>query len=287
MTQTNANWTVITGSTGGIGSEIVKILAKRGDAMILVNRSEAKANAQRSEILAAHPELTIELVTADLMDIAQITAAAASIVALPGRIDALYNNSGILTAEKVLSAQGYESQFAVNTLAPYQLIKGLRAKMARPTGEPAAMIVNLSSGVIDSTKKLDLENLANPDIVGGLMTTYAQTKLAVTALSAALAEDLQSDNILIRAIDPGATKTPMTTNNTSGMPKILAWLAPFLFSPADKQAQKVVDSADALAFDGRSGIYVANRKQKTIPALAANPKTQQELVAMLDTLLAA
>ncbi|TQV80532.1 SDR family NAD(P)-dependent oxidoreductase [Denitrobaculum tricleocarpae] len=285
MNETDANWTVITGSTGGIGGEIVKILAARGDDMILVNRSEPKAQTQRSKLIANYPNLKVELITVDLMDTAQIDTAVDKIGAFPGRIDALYNNSGVLTAERVLSAQGFESQFAVNTLAPYQLITGLRRKMARPANETPAIVVNFSSSAVNAQKTLELGNLADPEKVGGIMGTYAQTKLAVTALSAALSDDLKSDNILIRAIDPGATRTAMTTSGNSAMPKPLQWLATFFFSPADKQAAKLVDGADPQAFGSRSGIYIANRKEKKLPKAAADAKMQKELVALLERLL--
>lgn len=285
MAKSVANWTVLTGSTRGIGSEIAKLLAARGDPMILVNRSEEAAFAQRSSLIEQNPGAVIELITADLMDISRIAEAAAKIGDLPGRVDALYNNAGVLTGKKILSAQGLESQFAVNTLAPYQLIQALRAKMARPAGASPAMIVLFSSSAINSPKTLDVNTLAQPDTVGGLLSTYAQTKLAVTALAPALAEDLKSDNILIRAIDPGATKTDMTTGGSSGMPKLLAWVAPLLFSPADKQAAKLVASADPEAFDGRSGIYVANRKEKALPVAATDVGAHQALVSMLDRLL--
>lgn len=286
MAKSVANWTVLTGSTRGIGSEIAKLLAARGDPMILVNRSEEAAFAQRSSLIEQNPGAVIELITADLMDITRIAEAAAKIGDLPGRVDALYNNAGVLTGKKILSAQGFESQFAVNTLAPYQLIQALRAKMARPAGASPAMVVLFSSSAINSPKTLDLNTLAQPDTVGGLLSTYAQTKLAVTALAPALAEDLKSDNILIRAIDPGATKTDMTTGGSSGMPKLLAWVAPLLFSPADKQAAKLVASADPEAFGGRSGIYVANRKEKALPVAATDVDAHQALVSMLDRLLA-
>ncbi|MEM6438755.1 MAG: SDR family NAD(P)-dependent oxidoreductase, partial [Pseudomonadota bacterium] len=143
MTDSGANWTVITGSTGGLGREIAAQLAARGDALILVNRSQAKAEAQREELLSSRPNLPVELVAADLMDTAAIADAAERVAALPGRIDALYNNAGVLTARKTLSAQGYESQFAVNVLAAYLLILKLRAKMARPADAPPAIIVNM------------------------------------------------------------------------------------------------------------------------------------------------
>ncbi|MEM6898065.1 MAG: SDR family NAD(P)-dependent oxidoreductase [Pseudomonadota bacterium] len=285
MAPSDANWTVITGSTGGIGQEIVKILAGRGDALILVNRSATKTDAQIAELSAAYPVLKVEKVIADLMDTAQIAAAAAQITALPGRIDALYNNSGILTAEKVLSAQRYESQFAVNTLASYLLTKALQPKMARPAGETPAMVINFSSSAINPQKTLELGTLANPEKVGGLMTTYAQTKLAATALAPAMADSLKVDNILIRAIDPGATKSAMTTGGNAAMPKVIAWLAPLLFSPADKQAAKVVSAADPRAFGGKSGLYLANRKEKKMPAPAQDPATQKALLELLDGLV--
>ncbi|MEL6767964.1 MAG: SDR family NAD(P)-dependent oxidoreductase [Pseudomonadota bacterium] len=287
MAKSVANWTVLTGSTRGIGSEIAKLLAARGDPMILVNRSEAAAGAQRSTLIARNPDAAIELITADLMDINQVAGAAAKINDLPGQVDVLYNNAGVLTGTKILSAQGFESQFAVNTLAPYQLIQALRAKMARPADASPAMVVLFASSAIKSPKALEVDTLAQPETVGGLLSTYAQTKLAVTALASALADDLKSDNILIRAIDPGATKTEMTTGGNSGMPKLLTWLAPMLFGHADKQAAKLVASADPNAFGRRTGIYVANRKETNFPAAATDAGRHQALVSLLNRLLAA
>ena len=287
MTDEELKWSLVTGSTGGIGSEIVKILASRRQSLILLNRSQSKADAQRTALLRSYPDLAVELVTADLMDTNQISVATQMINSMPGRVDALYNNSGVLTAEKVLSPQGFESQFAVNTLAPYVLIRDLTEKMARPGNEIPAMVVNFSSSAINSVKSLDPESLANPKDVGGLLSTYAQTKLAATMLAPALANDLKAKNIYIRAIDPGATKTSMTTGGNSGMPKILAWLAPLMFSPADKQAAKIVESADPNAFGGRTGIYAANRKEKNLPASAADPRKQADLISYLDRLRSA
>ncbi|MEM6961715.1 MAG: SDR family NAD(P)-dependent oxidoreductase [Myxococcota bacterium] len=284
MEEAEQRWIVITGSTGGIGTEITKILAARGKSLILLNRSTTKAETQRGQLLSEFPDLKVELIQADLMDAEQISLAVAKMTALPGRIDALYNNSGILTADKVLSPQGVESHFAVNTLAPYQLIQGLRGKMARPASETPAVIINFSSSAVNPQKTLKLDSLVNPEKIGGLMGAYAQTKLAVTVLSAALAEDLKSQNILIRAVDPGATKTAMTKGN-SAMPKPLQWLAPLLFGAPHTQAVKIVDSAEPLAFSSRTGIYVANRKEKKLPKPAVDAATQKSLVSLLDGLL--
>ncbi|MEM9474216.1 MAG: SDR family NAD(P)-dependent oxidoreductase [Pseudomonadota bacterium] len=284
MTTSNANWAVITGSTGGIGSEIAELLAARGQNMILLNRSVSKTDAQKARLLAKHPGLQIEAVIADLMDASQTARAIKAINAIPGRVDALYNNSGVLTSEKVLSKQNFESQFAVNVLAPYQLTIGLKDKMMRNATDTPGMVVLFSSSAVNPQKSLKLSDLPNPERVGGLMGTYAQSKLAVTTLAPALAGTLRSDNILIRAVDPGATKTAMTSGN-SAMPKALQWLAPLLFSPADKQAAKVVNSADPAAFDGQTGIFVANGKRKRMPKPAADTPTQAELLSLLERAL--
>ncbi|MEO1020472.1 MAG: SDR family NAD(P)-dependent oxidoreductase [Pseudomonadota bacterium] len=284
MTTSNANWAVITGSTGGIGSEIAELLAARGQNMILLNRSVSKTDAQKARLLAKHPGLQIEAVIADLMDASQTARAIKAINAIPGRVDALYNNSGVLTSEKVLSKQNFESQFAVNVLAPYQLTIGLKDKMMRNATDTPGMVVLFSSSAVNPQKSLKLSDLPNPERVGGLMGTYAQSKLAVTTLAPALAGTLRSDNILIRAVDPGATKTAMTSGN-SAMPKALQWLAPLLFSPADKQAAKVVNSAGPAAFDGQTGIFVANGKRKRMPKPAADTPTQAALLSLLERAL--
>ncbi|MEM9944011.1 MAG: SDR family NAD(P)-dependent oxidoreductase, partial [Planctomycetota bacterium] len=148
--------------------------------------------------------------------------------------------------------------------------------------ERPAMVVNFSSSAISQPKSLELTSLPNPEKVGGLMTTYAQSKLAVTAMAAALAEELQRDNILIRAIDPGPTKTGMTTGGNSGMPWFLRWIAPLLFSPADRQAAKVIEGSDPTSFDGATGIYVANMRQKKIPDSVINAGVQRSLIELLD-----
>lgn len=282
MATTAGNWSVVTGSTGGIGAEIAKILAGRSQKLILLNRSEAKSRAQCKKLLAAHPSLVIETVTADLMDTKQIAAAIETILALPGRVDFLYNNSGVLTSEKVLSEQGYESQFAVNVLAAYQLTLGLKDKMARASDETPGVVVMFSSSAVNAPKTLDLDALESPATVTGLMGTYAQTKLAATALAPALAGRLKEDNILIRAIDPGATKTAMTTSGNAAMPRVVQWLAPFLFKAADKQAMKLVDGANPDAFDGQSGIFVGNRKIKKMPKPAEDIETQAALLLLLE-----
>ena len=66
---------VVTGATGGIGSALCDGLANLGWSLVLVNRSQSKALEQKGTLLTNHPDLSVTLVQADLMDLADIRRA--------------------------------------------------------------------------------------------------------------------------------------------------------------------------------------------------------------------
>ncbi|MEM9047120.1 MAG: SDR family NAD(P)-dependent oxidoreductase [Pseudomonadota bacterium] len=277
---------VITGSTGGIGGEITTLLAERGFSLTLLNRAPQKAAAQQEALKAGHGGLTVRTVTTDLMDLDSISAAAADLAADGTPIDVLYQISGVLTSEKKLSKQGFESHYAVNVLAPYALTKALLPLLKRDKDAAPSMIVTMSSSIVSSAKALDIEALPNPAKIGGLFGAYAASKTALTTMGAALAESLRADGVMIRSIDPGATRTPMTKSG-DGMPTLVRWLSPILFAKADKQALKVVNAADPTAFAGRSGNFVSNGKEKALPKPAKDKAVQKALIARLEADLTA
>ncbi|MEM6913181.1 MAG: SDR family NAD(P)-dependent oxidoreductase [Pseudomonadota bacterium] len=272
---------VITGSTGGIGAEIAKILAQEGWSLTLINRSADKAEKQWQEMHQEFPELNGTTISADLMDTESIKRSAHILLEHGAPIDVLYNISGVLTSDRVLSAQGYESHYAVNTLAPYVLTQALRPLLKRDSSDAPSMVVTMSSSAINAVKSLDVDALPQPEAIGGLMGAYATSKMALTVMGSAMAEELRADNILIRSIDPGATMTPMIKKG-DGMPPVLRWLAPLLFAPADKQAAKIVRAADPAALGGKTGIFVASAKEKKLPKLVADPAVQKKVLVRLS-----
>ncbi|MEL7281361.1 MAG: SDR family NAD(P)-dependent oxidoreductase [Pseudomonadota bacterium] len=271
---------VITGSTGGIGSAIADQLATAGWDLVLVNRNEKKANQQKAALTAAHPDAVVDLVQADLMDIPQIKAAALTIIAMHPHIDALYNNSGVLTSERVMSVQGHESNYAVNTLAAYVMIQALRPALRRDSRDTNSMVVNTTSSAHNAAKSLDTETLSNPEVIGGLTGAYATTKLALTTMGTAMADALQGEGIMVRSVCPGAVVTPMT-KTSNAMPGILKLFVPLLFNAPDKQAAKMIHAAQTDSFGGRTGIYITNGKEKPLPKLAVDKDVQARLMAKL------
>ncbi|MEM6453377.1 MAG: SDR family NAD(P)-dependent oxidoreductase [Cyanobacteria bacterium P01_D01_bin.105] len=280
----NRKIAVLTGSTGAIGTELAKLLAQTGWNLSLINRSKGKADAQLAQLRELFPARQFDGWTADLMDTNQIKDVVSKLSSTHPQINALYNISGLLTDKRIMSPQAVEGHFALNTLAPYLSIQGLRPQLtAGASDSNPSVIVNFSSSAANAVKKIDVAQLQNPDKIGGLFDAYAKSKLAVTTVTCFLKDELIKENILIYSVDPSATKSPMTKKST-GMPFFLRWLSPFLFKAPDRQAMKIVEGIEAAITDGESGLFISNGRRKPNPTLALDNAFQTNLQTLLQTL---
>ncbi|MEM6277844.1 MAG: SDR family NAD(P)-dependent oxidoreductase [Verrucomicrobiota bacterium] len=276
------NTAVITGSTGGIGQEVSKILAEEGWNLVLLNRSSPRSENQCKELKAAFPDQVFTSYTADLMDLSEISEVADEIGNHHPEIHALYNIAGILTDKRLTSAQGMEGHFVVNVLAPYLLLQKLRGLLhVAPDTNAKPVIVNLSSSAIQSVRELDVSKLPNPDEIGGLMGAYAKSKVAVTMIAEIWEKELTSEGILIHSVDPGPTKTAMT-GGSDGMPWFLRLLRPLIFKSAEAQAMKMVDAVSRAVEEEESGIFISEGKRKEAPAIVHDKELQSDLRELLE-----
>jgi len=276
---------VLTGSTGGLGREIARILAQDGWSLILLNRDKEQADIQISSLIDRFPNQAFNGYTANLMDIEDIRKAAKDIAAAHPKIMAIFNIAGLLTDKRVLSPQKIEGHFALNALAPYMLIKALSPQLkAAGTPDYPAYIANFSTSAVNSVKTLDTSKLVKPDTIGGLMDAYAKTKAVLNITSSFLKDELLAENVYIYSVDPGATKTQMTNGN-QGMPWFVRFLAPFLFGDAAKQAQKLVDALEEAVKNKKTAVFISNGKVKPNPPLANDAKVQNSVRALMDALI--
>lgn len=273
---------MVTGSTGGIGGEIAEQLCERGWSLVLVNRDLSKGQAQGELLKSRYPGVEILSLQADFMDLESVRRVCVEVAEMGLKLDALLSITGLLTADKMMSKQGFESHYAVNTLATYDLIRHAIPLLARPQSEPAAVVITMSSSTIHRVKQLDLDNLTNPDKVGGLAGAYARSKLALTVMGAAWSDELLKQNILIRSVDPGPTMTPMIQRG-DGIPLLVRWLSPLLFKKASVQADKVLNALSPDAFHGHTGTFYADGKEKKPPASVLDSDLQSRLMQKLES----
>ncbi|MEM9282858.1 MAG: SDR family NAD(P)-dependent oxidoreductase [Verrucomicrobiota bacterium] len=274
---------LVTGSTGGIGVEVSKLLAANGWNLIILNRSEAKAEKQINDLKEVFPERSYHSYISDMMDLSDLGKVIEKIGTNHPKISALYNIAGILTDQRLESAQGIEGHFAVNTVSSYLMIQGLRKQLGSgSSSNERSVVVNFSSSAIKSVKKLEIEKLTNPEDIGGLMGAYATSKLAITIVTDMLRDELFEEGILIYSADPGPTKTSMTGSG-DGMPWLISFLRPILFKAPEAQAKKLVSAIDASVRENASGRYISEGKRKSTPAMVSDKELQAELRSLLDS----
>jgi len=117
---------VVTGASGGLGSELCKLIAAKGINLVLVDRNAQKSQTFAAALNGLYPSIVQQTFAVDLANHADIKRVAAEILAHYPTIDFLFNNAGVLTETLQFSSHNNEMHFEVNTLAPLQLIDDLK-----------------------------------------------------------------------------------------------------------------------------------------------------------------
>lgn len=266
---------VLTGTTSGIGYELLKIFAKKNWDIVTINRSKERFDKALERLKAEiNNDINVESYIADLSDLDQIRSVCKQIKSAHNKIDALINNAGVLFKDNRKTNSGIDLHFQVNTIAPIlvsQLLSSaLRSSSAR------AKIVNVSSNAIFMTHKIDPDKLVEAK-KPGIFGSYAQSKLAVSALTSFLAKKLAETNIDLYAIDPGGNRTQMVSGDAA--PFFVRWLS-FLIPPPSKGASLLSEPIINDTYFAESGSLVSSGKIKELPKGASDKELQERLFSL-------
>jgi NAD(P)-dependent dehydrogenase (short-subunit alcohol dehydrogenase family) len=151
---------VVTGASDGIGAAAARILARRGDSLLVVTgRSPGETRAVATEIGA-------EYHVADFAHLGQARDLAAGLRARHPRIDVLINNAGLIAgARREVTADGHELTFQVNHLAPFLLTMLLKEHLAAAHGR---VITTSSTASTARGAAVVVDDLDMTDGYGGL-----------------------------------------------------------------------------------------------------------------------
>lgn len=189
---TDSKTILVTGATDGIGLATATALAEKGHRVLLHGRDPDKLEAVAASLTGA---AGVETYRADLSRPEAVEALAAELAERHARLDVVINNAGVYNVRETRTADGLDVRFAVNTIAPYLLTRRLLPLIAS-TGR----VVNLSSA---AQAPVDLAAL---DGEGRLSdgSAYAQSKLALTMWTNALAEELGEGGPVVVSVNPGS-----------------------------------------------------------------------------------
>lgn len=199
---------LVTGANKGIGFEVARQLAGRGDTVLLGARDEGRGREAEARLKAEG--LDVHFVHLDVEDAGTHRAAANFIADKFGRLDVLVNNAGVAldtsykasTVTQDLLRKTFDTNF-FGVIALTQAVLPLLKKSG------AGRIVNVSSGLGSLT------NHGDPawEFYGVKPLAYNSSKTALNAFTVMLAHELKDSNIKVNSADPGYTATDMNAHS--------------------------------------------------------------------------
>ena len=188
---------LVTGSSRGIGAEMIKAFGLRG-ANCVVNYIADPDGTNKTDATNVAAALREPLVLeCDVTNPAQVEAMMKQIQERHGGLDVLVNNSGIIRDRTVkkMTVEEFESVLRVNVTGTFNVTKAA-AGIFRNSGR----VINLSS----VSGQMGLFGQAN----------YSSSKAAIIALTKVSARELARQNITVNTIAPGFIDIGMS----KGMP---------------------------------------------------------------------
>lgn len=218
---------LITGTNKGVGLELTKIYAARGDTVYAACRDPAGASA-----LAEVPG---EVVILPLVvgDSGSVTAMAEQVVGVT--IDIVINNAGMKGPEfeeqntYAMDFDGWAETFNVNSMGPVRVMQALMPNLKQAE---AAKVVTITSQM--GALSLDMP----------AAHAYCASKAAVNKFMRLASIDLKKDGVAVGLIHPGWVQTDM------GGPR--ADLTP------QESAEGIVAVVDQLSMDSTGGFWKWN-----------------------------
>jgi NAD(P)-dependent dehydrogenase (short-subunit alcohol dehydrogenase family) len=225
---------VITGANSGIGFQTALELARKGAAVILPARTQAKTHDVVSRILQQVPHAKLYPETLDLASLNSVRSfAKRTIERFPGQsLDLLINNAGVMALPKRdLTDDGFERQFATNYLGPFALTALLLPSIK---AQPGSRVVTVSSGA-SHQGKIEFDNLQSERVYKPMFQAYAQSKLADLIFAQELQRRLTAvrSPIISTAAHPGFAVTNLQADHVgAGLTLLMKLMKPFFSQDA-------------------------------------------------------
>lgn len=187
---------LVTGSSRGIGQQIVQGLARLGCNVIVHGRTQESCS-KTLEILKDQ-DVNVYCVYGELSGETEVNQLIKQIQDLNISIDILYNNAAVMTTYHNdfwnHSWDDWMDSFKVNVIAMYSLCSAFIPKMIE---SGFGRVINTSSGIMHEPE----------------LAPYGASKWAVNKLTDDIAAKLEGTGVKINTLDPGWLRTDLGGEN--------------------------------------------------------------------------
>lgn len=232
---------LVTGGTDGIGKEIARGLASQGARVIVAGRDQAKGIRAAREISDSTGNPDIDFVAADLSLMCEADRLAGAVRARFPALHYLVHCAGIVAGRRVLTAEGIESNFAVNYLSRFALTSHLLPQLeagGRP-GRAARIMIAGGAAQHGNIYFEDVNLTSNFSTLRAVAQFCRANDIFTVGLARRLAIDSTVPRVTVSCLKVGVAKT----NIRRTFPRWMKVLVPIVIDPILAQTPSEVGTA--------------------------------------------
>ncbi|XP_076343751.1 polyprenol dehydrogenase-like [Tachypleus tridentatus] len=246
---------IVTGGTRGIGLQVVrKLLSLRCRVIVASSTMPEKGSSFEKQLKSEYPGCQVEIWRLNLLSMVSVKEFADRFLETGDPLHLLINNAGVMFEPYKLTADGFESHFAINYLSHCFLTQLLLPRLHQ-TGENSkkTRIINVSSAVhfVATTRFDDLQSQKLYSSHHG----YLQSKLAQVMFTFLYEKFLEARkyNVTINCLHPGVVNTGLYHN--VWWTKHFSFLLNILKTP-EEGAETILYAALSPEMEGVGGMYL-------------------------------
>ena len=250
---------VISGSTGGIGKNIVSILSDLNANLVLLGRDTEKLDGLKNELLSKNAHIKIDIIDVDLSDFESVKLCT-NTLAKYEKIDVIIHNAGIYNVPIIKTNFGFNNVFSVNFLAPYYMTKQLLPILEKSNGSRVIIVGSIAHNYshID-VNDIDFSTRKKSSKIYGNSKRF---------LMFSMAELFKNKKVKSSITHPGITSTNMTNHYPKFIYALIKYPMKVLFFTPKKASLSIIkgifDNTDYHYWIGPrlSNIWGYPKKQK-------------------------
>jgi NAD(P)-dependent dehydrogenase (short-subunit alcohol dehydrogenase family) len=266
---------LVTGTTSGIGREIVAGLLQKGFTVVAHARSKEKLDREATSWKTGEGRL--ETVIADLSSKRAVAKMADELAERFPKMDVIVHNAAIIPKTRTETADGLETCFATNVLAPFILTRRLGPQLR--AAAPSRVIYFFGG----NANELDPDDMQSKKAPYESFKVYSRSKNACALLARESAKRLAGTGISVFAVLPGL----VDTEGMRGL-GLFGLVGRLFFRTPQQGARTPIWVATEEGLESRSGTCFGSvlgsgwRNELALPSVAKDPVLAEKVYALCE-----